>query len=106
MTLVEYMQEVRTLTQDEVDHMTHERGDREDLTPAERLPFDDPAEYVVTFDRRPIHGPGAISGLRRMTLADALETVAIASRIPKTGRIIDADSLQEVTPAERLWLLS
>lgn len=53
-------------------------------------------EYVVTFDRRPVSGPGAITGLRRMTLADAQETVAIASRIPKTGRIINAISLHEI----------
>lgn len=53
-------------------------------------------EYVVTFDQRPVSGPGAITGLRRMTLDDARETVAIASRIPKAGRIIDAGSLHEI----------
>lgn len=53
-------------------------------------------EYVVTFDRRPVAGPGAITGLRRMTLDDARKVVVLASRIPKTGRIIDAGSLQEI----------
>lgn len=53
-------------------------------------------QYVVTFDRRPVVGPGALDGLRRTTLEFARETLRIASRIPKHGRIIDAETLEEV----------
>lgn len=54
--------------------------------------------YVVTFDPRPVSGPGAIAGLQRMTLDQARETLTIAARIPKRGRIIDAATLSEVDP--------
>jgi hypothetical protein len=56
------------------------------------------SEYVVTFDPRPIVGAGALAGLRRMTLAEARETAAVAARIPKVGRIIDAETLAEYSP--------
>jgi hypothetical protein len=55
------------------------------------------AEYVVTFDPRPIVGPGAIDQLRRMPLADAEATLALAARIPKHGRIVDADTLEIIS---------
>lgn len=53
--------------------------------------------YVVTFDPRPVAGPGAIDGLRRMTLREARRVLVLAASIPKHGRIIDADTLAEVT---------
>lgn len=59
-----------------------------------------PAQYVVTFDPRPVAGPGAIEGLRRMTLAEAHATLTVADRIPKSGRIIDAVTLATVVLAE------
>ena len=52
--------------------------------------------YVVTFDRRPVVGPGAIDGLRQMSLAEARKLVAEAGRIPKYGRIISTETLEEV----------
>lgn len=54
------------------------------------------SKYVVTFDPRPVVGPGAIAGLRRMTLTEAREVIAMAARIPKRGRIIDAETLEQV----------
>ena len=57
----------------------------------------DPAAYVVTFDPRPVAGPGAIAGLRRMSLDDARRLLADAARIPHHGRIIDADTLETVS---------
>jgi hypothetical protein len=51
--------------------------------------------YVVTFDRRPIHGPGALTGLRRMTLDDARRLVAFAH--PRTGRIVHVGTLAVVS---------
>lgn len=53
------------------------------------------AQYVVTFNPCPITGPGALDGLRRMTLDEARTVVATAARIPKRGRIINADTLAE-----------
>jgi len=52
--------------------------------------------YVVTFDRRPVAGPGALDGLRRMDLDEARSTLRLASRIPKHGRIIDTQTLEPV----------
>ena len=52
--------------------------------------------YVVTFDPRPICGPGSVDYLRRMTLAEARETLRIAARIPMHGRIVDVDTLEVV----------
>jgi hypothetical protein len=52
--------------------------------------------YVVTFDQHPVVGIGALSGLRRMTLTDARSLIALAGRIPKRGRIIDAETLAVV----------
>lgn len=54
-------------------------------------------EYVVTFSRRPVVGVGALSGLRRMPFREAEELVSLASRIPKSGRIIHVGTLEEVT---------
>lgn len=51
--------------------------------------------YVVTFDPRPVVGPGALDGLRRMTLPEAQEIKALALRIPKHGRVIDVETLEE-----------
>ena len=53
----------------------------------------DQAAYVVTFDPRPVTGPGAIKGLRRMTLDEARKLKADA--LPyRDGRIVEADTLQ------------
>jgi hypothetical protein len=52
------------------------------------------ALYVVTFNPRPIAGPGAISGLRRMPLDEARKVLTLAARIPKHGRIVDAATLE------------
>lgn len=52
-------------------------------------------EYVVTFDRRPVAGPGAIEGLKRMPLAEAHSLVTDTH--PRHGRIVNAKTL-EVLP--------
>lgn len=52
--------------------------------------------YVVTFNPRPVTGPGSIDGLRRMTLPDARALRTEASRIPKSGRIVDAETLEVI----------
>jgi len=52
--------------------------------------------YVVTFNPDRIAGPGAIDGLRRMTLADARKLVAGAALIPMHGRIVNAETLEVV----------
>lgn len=57
-------------------------------------------EYVVTFDPRPITGPGAIEGLRRMSLEDAQDLLSWAARIPKHGRIVHAETLSPQRDAE------
>ena len=57
-------------------------------TVAEYLP-----DYVVTFDPRPVAGPGAIKGLRRMTLSDARSLRADAVR---DGRIVNVRTLETV----------
>lgn len=51
--------------------------------------------YVVTFARGPITGPGALDGLRRMSLADARTLLVTAAGIPKAGRIVHALTLDE-----------
>jgi hypothetical protein len=51
-------------------------------------------EFVVTFDPRPVYGPGAIDGLRRMSLADARALLDLAASIPKRGRIVNAATLE------------
>lgn len=56
----------------------------------------DDERYVVTFSREAIVGPGAVDGLRRMTLADARSLVGYAARIPKHGRVIDAHTLEVI----------
>lgn len=53
----------------------------------------DRSVYVVTFDPRPVSGAGAVAGLRRMPLAEARDLTAVASRIPKCGRIVNAETL-------------
>lgn len=55
---------------------------------------------MVTFDRRPVVGPGALGGLRRMTLDEARRTVRLAARIPKRGRIINAMTLAEISSGQ------
>lgn len=50
-------------------------------------------DYVVTFDPRPVAGPGALKGLRRMTLSDARSLRADAVR---DGRIVNASTLATV----------
>lgn len=52
--------------------------------------------YVVTFDQREITGPGAIDGLKRMTLGEATALLELAARIPKHGRIVNAQTLATV----------
>ncbi len=52
--------------------------------------------YVVTFDPRPVIGPGALDGLKRMPLADARKLKSDAALIPKWGHIIDTNTLTEV----------
>jgi hypothetical protein len=54
------------------------------------------ALYVVTFDPRPVTGPGAIAGLRLMSLDEAHGLFTEAGRIPKHGRIVNAVTLEEV----------
>lgn len=54
------------------------------------------SQYVVTFDPRPVVGPGALTGLRRMNLAEAQRLLSEAARIPKRGRIVDAETLEVV----------
>jgi hypothetical protein len=56
------------------------------------------AEVVVTFDPRPVIGPGAIDGLRRMSLDAAHKLVADAR--PRRGRIVRVETL-EVIGGER-----
>lgn len=51
--------------------------------------------YVVTFNPHPVAGPGALEGLRRMSLTEALETVSLAASIPRAGRVINAHTLEE-----------
>ena len=51
--------------------------------------------YVVTFDQRPVTGPGAVDGLRRMTLAEARKLRDYAARIPKRGRIVNTETLED-----------
>jgi hypothetical protein len=53
--------------------------------------------YVVTFDPRPVTGPGAIEGLRRMPLDEARGVLTEAGRIPKHGRIVNAVTLDVVS---------
>lgn len=50
--------------------------------------------FVVTFNPDPVVGPGAIDGLRRMSLDDARKLIEFA--IPMHGRIINAGTLEEV----------
>jgi hypothetical protein len=50
-------------------------------------------DYVVTFNPRPVVGPGCLKGLRRMTLADARSLRADAIR---DGRIVHAGTLATV----------
>jgi hypothetical protein len=52
--------------------------------------------YVVTFEAGPIHRRSQLSGLRRMTLADAQALIIEASRIPKRGRVVDSATLAVV----------
>jgi hypothetical protein len=52
--------------------------------------------YVVTFDPRPVTGPGAIEGLRRMPLDEARGVLTEAGHIPKHGRIVHAVTLEIV----------
>lgn len=54
-------------------------------------------QYVVTFDRRTVVGPGALDGLRRMGLDEARRTLRLAARIPKHGQIIDCTTLEPVS---------
>ena len=56
--------------------------------------------YVVTFDPRPVTGPGAIGGLRRMTLREARDVLTLAASIPKRGRIVDAETLEVTSPVD------
>lgn len=53
--------------------------------------------YVVTFDPRPVVGVGALIGLRRMSLSDARDVIALAARIPKRGRVINVETLADCT---------
>jgi hypothetical protein len=66
------------------------------LQPLERWTWGPVPEYVVTFDSRPVYGPGAIEGLQRMPLADAYGVLSEAGRIPKRGRIVNARTLETV----------
>ena len=52
--------------------------------------------YVVTFDARPVT-PYGVLGLRRMTLDQARQVMRIAARIPKSGRIVNAATLEVVS---------
>lgn len=67
------------------------------------LPMRVTPRYVVTFDPRPVTGPGALNGLRRMSKDEALALVKTARRIPKTGRVIDALTFETIdAPATRV----
>lgn len=62
--------------------------------------------HAVTFDPRPIAGPGSLDGLRRMTLADARSLVEDAAKgRRRRGRIIDTRTLAEVPPYPPEWTL-
>lgn len=54
--------------------------------------------FVVTFDSRPVAGPGAIAGLRRMTFEEARKVHTRAAGDSRHGRIINAETLAEVSP--------
>ncbi|MEU5036590.1 hypothetical protein AB0G48_20925 [Streptomyces rubiginosohelvolus] len=62
----------------------------------EPAPASAEAGFVVTFDRRRPAGPKAVTGLRRMTLTEARDLVALAGRIPKRGKILRASDLSTV----------
>lgn len=64
--------------------------------PARNLDRHAPADYVVTLDRRPITGPGAITGLRRMPIGEARDVAALAVRAMRRPRIVHADTLAVV----------
>jgi hypothetical protein len=53
--------------------------------------------YVVSLDTRPIAGPGALTGLRRMSLTEAREVAALAVRALRRPRIVHVDSLTVVS---------
>lgn len=52
--------------------------------------------FVVTFNPRPITGPGSVDQLRQMSLQEARELVAYAASIPKHGRIVNVETLEVV----------
>lgn len=56
--------------------------------------------YVVTFSCEQISGPGALDGLRRMTLSEAHSLMRTASLIPKSGRIVNVRTLEMVSEPE------
>ena len=66
-------------------------GEIIDAMPTRVLP-----RYVVTFDPRPVTGPGALEGLRRMPKVEALNLLETARRIPKNGRVVDAVTFETV----------
>lgn len=55
----------------------------------------DKETYVVTFDPRPVAGPGAIAGLKRMTLTEARKLRAFAMPT-MVGRVVNATTLDTV----------
>lgn len=70
-----------------IDGFRRELGWSDDDQPPATRPV-----YVVTFDTRTIDGPGAVSGLRRMTIDEArgLRDFAAATH---TGRIVNVETL-------------
>lgn len=65
-------------------------------TPTRILDHHAPADYVVTLDARPITGPGALTGLRRMPIAEAREVAALAARTMRHPRIVHVDTFAVV----------
>lgn len=53
--------------------------------------------YVMTNNPRPVTGPGAFDGLKRMSLAEAREVV------PMRGRIFHVETLTDVTDEKENW---
>lgn len=56
----------------------------------------DESSYVVTFERG---STVPLDGLRRMSLEEAREVLALAGRIPKRGRIVRVDTCEIVHEA-------
>lgn len=79
----------------DTDAMRAALADLMDYVSGQFAPSELDRSHVVTFDPRPVTGPGALDGLRRMSLQEARELQRGA--FPRIGRIINADTLAEVS---------